>query len=148
MNMRSHYCGDLDRRHIGEEVGLCGWVHRRRDHGGVIFVDLRDREGLVQVVFNPDRLDMFRLAEQIRSEYVLQVRGRVRPRPEGTENRDLETGEVEVLALVLEVLNASDTPPIQLDEYAQGISENYVCATATSTCADRRCRGVYAPGRT
>lgn len=123
MNMRSHYCGDLDRRHIGEEVGLCGWVHRRRDHGGVIFVDLRDREGLVQVVFNPDRLDMFRLAEQIRSEYVLQVRGRVRPRPEGTENRDLETGEVEVLALVLEVLNASDTPPIQLDEYAQGISE-------------------------
>jgi len=123
MNMRSHYCGDLDRRHIGEEVGLCGWVHRRRDHGGVIFVDLRDREGLVQVVFNPDRPDMFRLAEQIRSEYVLQVRGWVRPRPEGTENRDLATGEVEVLALVLEVLNASDTPPIQLDEYAQDIAE-------------------------
>jgi len=123
MNMRSHYCGDLERRHIGEEVGLCGWVHRRRDHGGVIFVDLRDREGLVQVVFDPDRPEMFRRAEQIRSEYVLQVQGRVRPRPEGTENPDLATGEVEVLALALEVLNASDTPPIQLDEYAQDVSE-------------------------
>jgi len=123
MNMRSHYCGDLDRHHIGEEVRLCGWVHRRRDHGGVIFVDLRDREGLVQVVFDPDRPEMFRRAEQIRSEYVLQVQGRVRPRPEGTENPDLATGEVEVLALALEVLNASDTPPIQLDEYAQDVSE-------------------------
>jgi len=121
--MRSHYCGDLNRRHIGEEVRLCGWVHRRRDHGGLIFVDLRDREGLVQVVFDPDRPEMFRLAEQIRSEYVLQVRGRVRPRPEGTENRDLATGEVEVLALALEVLNASDTPPIQLDEHRRNVSE-------------------------
>lgn len=123
MSMRSHYCGDLNRRHIGEEVRLCGWVHRRRDHGGLIFVDLRDREGLVQVVFDPDRPEMFRLAEQIRSEYVLQVRGRVRPRPEGTENRDLATGEVEVLALALEVLNASDTPPIQLDEHRRNVSE-------------------------
>jgi len=123
MTMRSHYCGDLNRRHIGEEIGLCGWVHRRRDHGGVIFVDLRDREGLVQVVFDPDRPEMFRLAEQLRSEYVLHVHGRVRPRPEGTENRDLATGEVEVLALALEVLNASDTPPIQLDEYAQDVFE-------------------------
>jgi len=121
--MRSHYCGDLNRRHIGEEIRLCGWVHRRRDHGGVIFVDLRDREGLVQVVFDPDRPEMFRLAEQIRSEYVLQVRGRVRPRPEGTENRDLATGEVEVLALAFEVLNASDTPPIQLDEHGENVSE-------------------------
>ena len=123
MNMRSHYCGDLNRRHIGEEINLCGWVHRRRDHGGVIFVDLRDREGLVQVVFDPDWSEMFRLAEQIRSEYVLQIHGRVRPRPEGTENRDLATGEVEVLALTLEVLNTSDTPLIQLDEYAQEVSE-------------------------
>ncbi|WP_089728262.1 aspartate--tRNA ligase [Candidatus Thiosymbion oneisti] len=121
--MRSHYCGDLNRHHIGEEINLCGWVHRRRDHGGVIFVDLRDRQGLVQVVFDPDRPEMFRLAEQLRSEYVLQVRGRVRPRPEGTENRELATGEVEVLALALEVLNAADTPPIQLDEYAQDVSE-------------------------
>jgi len=121
--MRSHYCGDLNGSHIGAEIRLCGWVHRRRDHGGVIFVDLRDREGLVQVVFDPDRPEMFRLAEQIRSEYVLQVQGRVRPRPEGTENRDLATGEVEVLALALEVLNVSDTPPIRLDEYAQDVSE-------------------------
>jgi aspartyl-tRNA synthetase len=121
--MRSHYCGDLRGSHNGEEVGLCGWVHRRRDHGGVIFVDLRDREGLVQVVFDPDRPEMFRLAEQIRSEYVLQVEGRVRPRPEGTENPDLPTGEIEVLAQKLEVLNASDTPPIQLDEHGQDASE-------------------------
>jgi len=121
--MRSHYCGDLRSSHDGEEVRLYGWVHRRRDHGGVIFVDLRDREGLVQVVFDPDRPEIFRLAEQIRSEYVLQVRGRVRPRPEGTENRDLPTGEIEVLAQELEVLNTSDTPPIQLDEHAQDTSE-------------------------
>jgi len=123
MNMRSHYCGDLNGSHIGEEIRLCGWVHRRRDHGGVIFVDLRDREGLVQVVFDPDWPEMFRLTEQIRSEYVLRIHGRVRPRPEGTENRDLATGEVEVLALALEVLNASDTPPTRLDEYAQDVSE-------------------------
>jgi len=121
--MRSHYCGDLRGSHNGEEVSLCGWVHRRRDHGGVIFVDLRDREGLVQVVFDPDRPEMFMLAEQIRSEYVLQVQGRVRPRPEGTENPDLPTGQIEVLAQELEVLNASDTPPIQLDEHGQDASE-------------------------
>jgi len=121
--MRSHYCGDLRSSHNGEEVKLCGWVHRRRDHGGVIFVDLRDREGLAQVVFDPDRPEMFRLAEQIRSEYVLQVEGRVRPRPEGTENRDLPTGEIEVLAQELTVLNAADTPPIQLDEHGQDASE-------------------------
>ena len=121
--MRSHYCGDLNISHDGQEVLLCGWVHRRRDHGGVIFVDLRDREGLVQIVFDPDLPDMFRLAEQVRSEYVLQVCGRVRPRPEGTENKDLPTGEIEVLARELEVLNASETPPIQLDEHGQDASE-------------------------
>jgi len=121
--MRSHYCGDLNSSHAGQEVSLCGWVHRRRDHGGVIFVDLRDREGLAQVVFDPDRAEMFRRAEQIRSEYVLQVQGRVRLRPEGTENRDLPTGEIEVLAQELEVLNVSDTPPIQLDEHGQEASE-------------------------
>jgi aspartyl-tRNA synthetase len=121
--MRSHYCGELRIGHVGQEVVLAGWVHRRRDHGGVIFVDLRDRDGLVQVVFDPDRPEMFRLAEQIRSEYVLLVRGKVRPRPGGTENTDLPTGEVEVLAQDLEVLNASDTPPIQLDEHSQDASE-------------------------
>jgi aspartyl-tRNA synthetase len=121
--MRSHYCGDLNSSHAGQEVSLCGWVHRRRDHGGVIFVDLRDREGLAQVVFDPDRPEMFSRAEQIRSEYVLQVQGRVRLRPEGTENRDLPTGEIEVLARELEVLNVSDTPPIQLEEHGQEASE-------------------------
>jgi aspartyl-tRNA synthetase len=121
--MRSHYCGDLRSGHVGQEVVLAGWVHRRRDHGGVIFVDLRDRGGLVQVVFDPDSPEVFRLAEQVRSEYVLQVEGRVRPRPGGTENRDLPTGEVEVLAVSLQVLNASETPPIQLDEHGQDASE-------------------------
>ena len=121
--MRSHYCGDLNSSHNGQDVVLCGWVHRRRDHGGVIFVDLRDRDGLVQVVFDPDLPEMFKLAEQVRSEYVLLVRGLVRPRPEGTVNKDLPTGEIEVLARELEVLNASETPPIQLDEHGQDASE-------------------------
>jgi aspartyl-tRNA synthetase len=121
--MRSQYCGELNSGHVGQEVVLCGWVHRRRDHGGVIFVDLRDRGGLVQVVFDPDRPETFGLAEQVRSEYVLGVKGRVRPRPEGTENKDLPTGAVEVLGLELEVLNTSDTPPLQLDAHAQDASE-------------------------
>jgi aspartyl-tRNA synthetase len=121
--MRSHYCGELNSSHVGQEVALCGWVHRRRDHGGVIFVDLRDRDGLVQVVFDPDRPETFGLAEQVRSEYVLGVKGRVRPRPEGTENKDLPTGAVEVLGLELDVLNTSDTPPLQLDAHAQDASE-------------------------
>jgi len=121
--MRSHYCGELNGGHTGEEIRLCGWVHRRRDHGGVIFVDLRDREGLVQVVFDPDRPEIFRLAERIRSEYVLYVRGRIRPRPEGTVNPDLATGEIEVLALELEVLNTAETSPIQLDEHGQDAAE-------------------------
>jgi aspartyl-tRNA synthetase len=122
--MRSHYCGELNRSHIDHEVVLCGWVHRRRDHGGVIFVDLRDREGLVQVVFDPDTPEIFQRAEQVRSEYVLKLKGRVRPRPEGTENKELPTGEIEVLGLDLEVLNASDTPPIQLDEHGKDTSED------------------------
>ena len=121
--MRSHYCGELNRSHVDQEVVLCGWVHRRRDHGGVIFIDLRDRDGLVQVVFDPDTPEVFKLAEQARNEYVLRVRGRVRPRPAGTENKDLPTGEIEVLGLGVEVLNASDTPPIQLDEHGRDTSE-------------------------
>jgi aspartyl-tRNA synthetase len=121
--MRSHYCGELKVDHVGEAVVLAGWVHRRRDHGGVIFVDLRDRGGLAQVVFDPDTPEVFRLAEQVRSEYVIQVEGRVRPRPEGTANRELPTGAVEVLALSLKVLNASETPPIPLDEHGQDASE-------------------------
>ncbi len=114
--MRSHYCGEISEELIDQEVTLCGWVNRRRDHGGVIFVDLRDREGLVQVVFDPDRPDMFALAERIRNEYVLQVKGRVRARDEATINEKLATGRVEVLGLELVVLNTAETPPFQLDE--------------------------------
>ncbi len=114
--MRTHYCGALDASHIGQEVELCGWAHRRRDHGGVIFVDLRDREGLIQVVYDPDLADVFRTAEQVRSEYVLRVKGLVRRRPAGTENPNLPTGEIEVLGKDLEVLNKAETPPFQLDE--------------------------------
>jgi aspartyl-tRNA synthetase len=114
--MRSIYCGELNTTHLEREVTLCGWVHRRRDHGGVIFVDLRDHTGLVQVVFDPDTAEVFATAERLRNEFVLQVRGRVRNRPEGTVNSDLPTGEIEVLGQGLEVLNAADTPPFQLDE--------------------------------
>ena len=114
--MRTHYCGQITQTLIDQTISVCGWVNRRRDHGGVIFVDLRDREGLLQIVFDPDSPEIFKLAEQIRNEFVLHVSGRVRPRPEGTVNPDLPTGEVEVLALSLEVLNESDTPPFQLDD--------------------------------
>jgi aspartyl-tRNA synthetase len=114
--MRSIYCGELNESHLDQEVTLCGWVHRRRDHGGVIFVDLRDHRGLVQVVFDPDTQETFATAERVRNEFVLQVRGRVRGRPEGTANPDMPTGQVEVLGLDLEVLNAAETPPFQLED--------------------------------
>ncbi|MDX1405630.1 MAG: aspartate--tRNA ligase [Woeseiaceae bacterium] len=116
--MRSHYCGQVDEKLIDQEISVCGWVHRRRDHGGVIFVDLRDREGLLQVVFDPDRPDIFTEAERIRSEYVLRVKGKVRHRPEGTVNPNMPTGQVEVLAHELETLNDSETPPFHHDEHA------------------------------
>jgi aspartyl-tRNA synthetase len=116
--MRSHYCGHVDQSLIGQEISVCGWVHRRRDHGGVIFIDLRDREGLLQVVFDPDREDIFATAERIRSEYVLSVKGLVRERPEGTINDNMRTGQIEVLAHELEVLNRSETPPFHHDEQA------------------------------
>ncbi|WP_029132131.1 aspartate--tRNA ligase [Sedimenticola selenatireducens] len=115
--MRTHYCGHINASHIDQEVEICGWVHRRRDHGGVIFIDLRDREGLVQVVYDPDLPEIFSTAEQVRNEYVLKLRGRVRARPEGTVNPDMPTGEIEILGLGLEVLNRADTPPFQLDEH-------------------------------
>ncbi|MEG7522043.1 MAG: aspartate--tRNA ligase [Chromatiales bacterium] len=121
--MRSHYCGQLNSSHIDQEVELCGWVHRRRDHGGVIFIDIRDREGLVQVVYDPDLPEVFSAAEHVRNEFVLRVKGRVRARPEGTVNPDMPTGEVEVLGLELEVLNKSDTPPFQLDEHEKASEE-------------------------
>ncbi|MEM7291860.1 MAG: aspartate--tRNA ligase, partial [Pseudomonadota bacterium] len=121
--MRTHYCGEVDAALLDQEVTLCGWVHRRRDHGGVIFVDLRDRKGLLQTVIDPDTPEIFALAESVRNEFVLQVRGRVRRRPEGTENPDLPTGEVEVLALDLVILNRAETPPFQLDD--QDVSEEH-----------------------
>jgi aspartyl-tRNA synthetase len=114
--MRSHYCGQVGRALIGREVTVAGWVHRRRDHGGVIFIDLRDREGLLQVVFDPDRAEMFKEAERLRSEFVLSVEGRVRARPEGTVNPNLASGEVEVLATKLTVLAKAKTPPFHHDE--------------------------------
>ncbi|MGE5626143.1 MAG: aspartate--tRNA ligase [Bacillota bacterium] len=114
--MRSHYCGQVNESLLNQEVRLAGWVHRRRDHGGVIFIDLRDREGLVQLVFDPDRAAVFAEAERLRSEYVVSVKGKVRPRPAGTENPNLPSGKVEVLALEMELLNRAETPPFMLDE--------------------------------
>jgi aspartyl-tRNA synthetase len=114
--MRTHYCGELNSSHTDQQVTLVGWAHRRRDHGGVIFIDLRDREGRVQVVFDPDAAETFATAERVRSEYVLQVRGRVRNRPEGTVNPELPTGEIEVLAAQLEILSVAETPPFHLDD--------------------------------
>ncbi|HLX30296.1 MAG TPA: aspartate--tRNA ligase [Casimicrobiaceae bacterium] len=113
---RNEYCGRIDRRFLGKDVTVMGWVHRRRDHGGVIFIDLRDREGIVQVVCDPDRAATFETAEKLRNEYCIAVGGRVRPRPEGTVNPNLPSGEVEILAKTIEILNESATPPFQLDD--------------------------------
>lgn len=117
--MRSHYCGQLNKSLDGQKVTLCGWVNRRRDHGGVIFFDVRDREGLAQVVFDPDRQETFAKADRVRSEYVVKITGKVRPRPEGTVNPNLASGEIEVEGIELEVLNASETPPFVLDEHTE-----------------------------
>ena len=114
--MRTHYCGELNRAHIDQEVILCGWAHRRRDHGGVIFIDLRDNKGLAQIVIDPDTKEAFSTAESIRNEYVLKVTCKVRLRPEGTTNKNLPTGEVEMLASTVEILNPSLTPPFMLDD--------------------------------
>lgn len=116
MSLRSQYCGQVTEALLGQTVSLCGWVHRRRDHGGVIFIDLRDREGLVQVVCDPDRAAMFATAEGLRNEFCVQVQGLVRPRPAGTENEGMTSGKIEVLCHDITVLNASVTPPFQLDD--------------------------------
>ena len=113
--MRSHTCGELTDSDVGREVDLCGWIHRRRDHGGVIFIDLRDREGLIQIVFDPDRPETFAIGESVRSEYVLKVHGKVRLRPEGTVNPGMVTGQVEVLVDTCNVLNEAETPPFPLE---------------------------------
>ena len=115
--MRTHYCGQVDESLIGQVVTVAGWAHRRRDHGGVIFVDLRDREGLLQIVFDPDTAEVFALAERVRNEYVLKVTGLVRMRPAGTANAHLKSGQVEVLCQDLEILNRSEPLPFQLDEH-------------------------------
>ena len=115
--MRTHYCGQVGESSIGQVVTVAGWAHRRRDHGGVIFVDLRDREGLLQIVFNPDTAEVFAKAERVRNEYVLKVTGKVRARPAGTANPHLKSGQVEVLCQALEILNRSDPLPFQLDEH-------------------------------
>ena len=120
--MRTHYCGQLNAALDGQIVTLCGWAHRRRDHGGVIFIDLRDRDGLAQVVCDPDRADAFKIAESVRNEFCLKITGKVRPRPAGTTNANLASGEIEVLCHEIEVLNPSVTPPFQLDE--ENLSEN------------------------
>ena len=120
--MRSHYCGQLNAVLDGQIVTLCGWAQRRRDHGGVIFIDLRDREGLAQIVCDPDRADSFAIAESVRNEFCLRVTGKVRPRPSGTTNANLASGEIEVLCHAIEVLNPSVTPPFQLDD--DNLSEN------------------------
>ena len=116
MSMRTHYCGELDEHLVDQELTLCGWVHNRRDHGGVIFIDLRDREGVAQIVIDPDTPESFAIAERVRGEFVLRGSGRVRYRPEGTANPDMPTGKVEVLIKDLEILNESRTPPFQLDD--------------------------------
>ena len=116
MAMRSHYCGLVTDALLGQTVSLCGWVNRRRDHGGVIFVDMRDREGYVQVVCDPDRADMFKTAEGLRNEFCVQIKGLVRARPEGTVNDNLKSGKIEVLCHELIVLNPSVTPPFQIDD--------------------------------
>ena len=114
--MRTHYCGELNRQHIGQTVTLCGWAHRRRDHGGVIFIDLRDRTGMSQIVIDPDTPEAFSNAEAVRNEFVLKITCKVRPRPEGTVNPNIPTGEVEMLASEIEILNPSLTPPFMLDD--------------------------------
>lgn len=116
--MRSHYCGEITETLIDETVTFCGWVHRRRDHGGVIFLDVRDREGLVQVVFDPDTVEAFNTADSVRSEYVVQITGRVRGRPAGSENENMTTGKIEILGKEIAILNKAATPPFPLDEYS------------------------------
>jgi len=115
--MRSHYCGELNESHLEQNVLLYGWVHRRRDHGGVIFLDVRDREGIAQVVYDPDTVESFAIAEDVRNEFVIKIVGRVRLRPDGTVNPDMSSGKIEVLGKELEILNTANTPPIQLDEH-------------------------------
>jgi len=112
--MRSHFCGDLRAADVGKTVTLCGWLHRRRDHGGLVFIDLRDRTGLLQVLFDPGNKELFAKAKELRPEFVLEIRGKVGRRPAGTENPNLPTGEVEVVTESFDILNPSKTPPFEI----------------------------------
>ena len=143
MSMRTHYCGEVNENLVGSTVEVAGWVHRRRDHGGVIFVDLRDRDGLLQVVFDPDAAEVFAEAERLRGEWVIKVTGTVRPRPAGTANANLASGQVELLARGIEVLNRSEPIPFQLDEEVKEetrLKYRYICLLYTSPSPRDRTR--------
>ena len=135
--MRTCYTGQVCLDHLGQTVTLFGWVQRRRDHGGIIFIDLRDREGLAQVVCDPDESGSFAVAESLRNEYCVRITGIVRARPEGTVNADLKSGEIEVLAKEIEVLNASVTPPFQLDD--DNLSETTRLTSTAFRSSSARC---------
>ena len=120
---RTHKCNQINNSLVGEEIAISGWIHRRRDHGGVIFFDIRDEDGLVQVVYNPDEVESFKVAESCRNEYVVYSKGLVRERPEGTKNDNLQSGDVEIVASDLEILNQSQPLPFQLDEYSSAGEE-------------------------
>ena len=117
--MRTNYCGEITKKLLGEEVTVCGWVHRRRDHGGVIFLDLRDTTGIVQLVINPDAGESFKIAEDVRGEYVLKATAKVDPRPEDSTNKDLNTGEIELNVKDLKILNVAETPAFPLDQSSE-----------------------------
>ena len=144
--MRSHYCGQVNESLIGQEVGVAGWVHRRRDHGGVIFVDLRDREGLLQVVFDPDAKDVFADAERLRGEFCIRVKGLVRARPGGTANATLASGQVEVLARELEILSRSETPPFHHDEADERRAATEVSLSRPAPRRDAEAPAPASPG--
>jgi aspartyl-tRNA synthetase len=135
--MRSHYCGQLNETLVDQTVTLCGWVHRRRDHGGVIFLDMRDRDGIAQVVVDPDTAEAFATADRARSEYVLRIQGRVRLRPEGTQNPNMPTGMIEVLAKEVDVLNARSHRRSSSTSTARW-ARRCASSTAISTCVARR----------
>lgn len=140
MSMRSHQCGQVTESLIGQQVTLAGWVNRRRDHGGVIFIDLRDRDGFVQVVCDPDRKEMFSVAEQVRNEFCVQIKGLVRARPAGTENNDLASGKVELLCHELNILNASVTPPFHLED--DNLSETTRLTHRVLDCVVHKCKRI------
>ena len=117
--MRTNFCGELNKKFIGKEVTICGWIHRRRDHGGVIFLDIRDTTGIVQIVIRPETKETFKIAEQVRSEFVLKATGNVEERPEDSENTTLTTGEIEIDCSSIEVLNDAETPAFPLDQSSE-----------------------------